>query len=462
MSFWKLRTRRILDIIITHREAHLLETSHTARARLHIESLEARCLLSYTLTDLGTLPNGYDSSAYGISQDGQVIGYAVNYAGREHAFLWQDGTLTDLDTLGGRASFATGINDAGQVVGYSNWLGGAPNQFRAVLWNQGKITDLGTLPDGLTSSASAVNDAGQIAGTAALPPDQGQAVHACLWQDGTIIDLGTLGGTNSRGYGINNAGQVVGEADVGVGYGSHAFLWQDGSMTDLGTLEGNYSYGTAINDAGQVIGNSSSRGHEHGFLYSDGVLTDLGALDPAGDSYARGLNNLGQVVGYAVSPGSGVPHAFLWQDGVMTDLNSLAPPGWALWTALGINDLGQIVGYAANPSNKGRAFLLTPDDGSNQRPLGRLPIDSALAQSLPRSLFPPAVRTAAADPAPTGAPTPRMQVLLGRSLDEAWTLPQTAGSQGEAAPVCHSRQAWIRLPDVRIDSAHDLFAPGEP
>jgi probable HAF family extracellular repeat protein len=55
-------------------------------------------------------------------------------------------------------------------------------------------------------------------------------------------------------------------------------------------------------------------------------MTDLGTLATGSTSKGIGLNNTGQVVGYAAA--SGTNHAFLWQNDVMTDL----VPGFATST----------------------------------------------------------------------------------------------------------------------------------
>jgi probable HAF family extracellular repeat protein len=82
-----------------------------------VEPLEARRLLSYTITNLGSL-GGTVSVPAEVNNLGEVVGYSatVNNAAT-HAFLYSHGRMTDLGTLGGTTSGATGINDRGVVVG---------------------------------------------------------------------------------------------------------------------------------------------------------------------------------------------------------------------------------------------------------------------------------------------------------------------------------------------------------
>src|SRR5262250_2236509 len=70
-----------------------------------------------------------------------------------HAFLWKKGAMTDLGTLPGNNNSAAGsINSHGWITGQSQRSVIDPNvgipEFRAVLWRDNQITDLGTLSGG--------------------------------------------------------------------------------------------------------------------------------------------------------------------------------------------------------------------------------------------------------------------------------------------------------------------------
>jgi probable HAF family extracellular repeat protein len=87
--------------------------------------------------------------------------------------------------------------------------------------------------------------------------------------------------------------------------------------------------------------------------------TDLGTLGGT-QSEAFGINNLGQVVGWAFVP-SGVEHAFLWtKAGGMQDLGTL---GGTTSRAYAINDNGQVVGSSLTATGDTHAFLWTAVDG---------------------------------------------------------------------------------------------------
>ena len=86
-----------------------------------------------SITDLGTLPGGGYSYGREINELGQVAGYSETASGREHAFLWQNGKMRDLGTLGGHNSYGREINNHGQVVGISSTASG---RVHAVVWSK--------------------------------------------------------------------------------------------------------------------------------------------------------------------------------------------------------------------------------------------------------------------------------------------------------------------------------------
>lgn len=139
----------------------------------------------------------------------------------------------------------------------------------------------------------------------------------------TILDLGTLAGPTSRGYGVNDKGQVTGVTGAVYdpflgGYFQHAFVWDKTSgMTDLGTITGSWSSGgNAINDNGQVTGQSwvVYPFSKHAFVWdASSGMSSLGTLEGGADmelSYGFGINNSGGVTGRSTTT-DGPDHAFL-------------------------------------------------------------------------------------------------------------------------------------------------------
>lgn len=121
------------------------------------------------------------------------------------------------------------------------------------------------------------------------------------------------------------------------------------SVTDLGTL-GAESWAFGINNMGQVVGISvpAENYYSHAFLYSDGRMTDLGTLPGGAYSYATGINNNGQVVGYSGSNGGG-SQACLFSGNNITYLGTSF--------ANAINNNGQIAGVTGTADGSAQAML---------------------------------------------------------------------------------------------------------
>ena len=292
-----------------------------------------------------------------------------------HAVLWQDRKLTDLGTLGGPSSEAVAINDLGQVTGFADT---EPSSLKkgdpiahAFLWADGKMRDLGTL-GGPSSSARDINDRGQIVGSAdtkakveddlPIAPGSSHAIsHAVVWERGKVRDLGVLPGrTESDAYAINERGQVIGTAcsfctAKDPDAIARGFLWQAGRMTALALLPGRSNcVANAISDRGQVVGRSDYGGAElHPVRWQAGKAIGL-RLPGAWDGEAEALNNHGQIVGYGESDSGS--RAFLWYRGTTLPLAGL---GGGEGGANAINNQGQITGWSAAKNGYLHAVLWT-------------------------------------------------------------------------------------------------------
>jgi probable HAF family extracellular repeat protein len=196
-------------------------------------------------------PEGLSIRLAGLSDGGHVVFEYGKYApslgfsiwrGTGGVLMWHRGTVT---TLTSDEVVAQAVNRHGQVVGVAGnrapFSGGG---FDGVLLSRGRTTRLDFVPVD-------INDRGQVVGHHFdLSNGQTQAV---LWQNGRVTELGTLGGDSSEAIAVNERGQVLGESTAADGT-THAFLWTRGHMVDLGRVGFHGGLDYALNDKGQAIG----------------------------------------------------------------------------------------------------------------------------------------------------------------------------------------------------------------
>jgi probable HAF family extracellular repeat protein len=323
---------------------------------LGVKEMRAALFLGNRILNLGTL-GGAESTAYGINNRGQVVGFALNTipdplsivdsfifgssgGTQTRAVLWQDGIIRDLGTLGGPDGFASFVNERGQIAGFS-YLNSTPNATTGLptvhpfLWEHGRMRDLGSLGGTLAGlgsiSVGGLNDRGEVIGLSTLQGDPGCGsptgcvADAFLWSRGKMIDLSTstIGGSPIGTFAINNAGEIVG-AGAFPNAPFDAYVWRDGVASDLGHLGDCGSLGFAINSKDQVVGGTFSCAdftHSTAFLWENGAIVDLNQQIPAPSSLhlvvAIAINDRGEIAGIGVPPGvapanyDSLGHAFL-------------------------------------------------------------------------------------------------------------------------------------------------------
>jgi probable HAF family extracellular repeat protein len=362
--------------------------------RPELERVEDRCLLSsYNISDM-TFPGGYMYVVTVINDLGQVAGRGVVPGVSDHAVVWENGSIIDLDPqqLHGTTAPTDMTNPPPGHEADVQVVGTMPTAtyYDVFLWVGGTMyvtlipyMSMGTSP----GWAVDISNSGVVAGGY----NAGGQGHAYVWQDlngnhsysnnttdpGEFQDLNGLfpNATASSAADIIDATsrvphrQIVANAFVPIkGSGQwRAYLLTDQLdngfssgvvVTDLGTLPGSASaHASAINDVGQIVGVSGS----DAFLWQNGVMSDLGQFNRGTpDPYA--INHGGQAVGVDYGTNRN-PRAWIWTGSKpIQDLNGLIPKrsGWLLQEARGINDSGQIVGDGQGPAGDARAFLLTP------------------------------------------------------------------------------------------------------
>jgi probable HAF family extracellular repeat protein len=313
---------------------------------------------TFPLPTLGG-PNNWDNPFGGeINDRGEAVGYSetdvLDPNGEDvcgfgthltcSAFLWRNGHMSALPTLGGNNGQASAMNNRGQITGFaettvsdSSCPASSPSKIHSpVIWEDGKARALRTVGSDPDGEANAINDQGQAVGSSGTCT---AGLHAVLWEkNGTAFSLPDLGTAGAAAFGINNQGQIVGLVPSHDGTTFYAALWQNGAIKNLGTLGDFAAIASGINNKGQVVGSTLDSNFNfdlHAFIWQDDVMTDLSTLFPAESNLfptmANQINERGQIVGMATvlsGPHEGETHAFLAtpvDEGIDKSIADVAP-----------------------------------------------------------------------------------------------------------------------------------------
>ncbi|MEV0827612.1 hypothetical protein [Nonomuraea rubra] len=309
--------------------------------------------------DLGVVGEALD-----INDRGQIVGWKKGATGASRAMLWDDGRVTEIGTLGGRESRATAVDDDGRIAGYSDT---AERETHGFVWHNGKVTDLGTL-GGYAAMPRDISKGVVVGEFRRLGEDKTRRGQGFLVKNGAKASLGLSGGSAAED--VNKSGHVTGthRRTDRLGVPAHeqsqrAFLWKNGAVKELGTLGGNWSEARGLNGRGQIVGESA--------LGADGVLqggfvwsaeTGMRRIED-GDGLARpaAINDKGVIVGtHSCETAYGVARPSVWTDPGKAPVRLPNPAGGVATVANAINDKGDIVGMSLHAGNQPHAVLWKP------------------------------------------------------------------------------------------------------
>jgi uncharacterized membrane protein len=324
---------------------------------------------AYLVTDLGT-----NVTPYFINGIGDVVGIVGDnnvdiYGSRQRAYFYTNGVATFQGFgLGTTNSGANGINNLDQSVGWYEDLTGVHafiSSDCSTLLDMGVGVNNYPAAPSQWNGAAGINDAGQIVGAR-----NSSLIRAYLIANGQTNNLPTLGNPTDTSIAVaisQGCGVAYNVFTTNYGLYQHACLYTtNGGQFLIPTPPNMNSYAYGINDSNQVVGyfrGTNSPYVYEAFFYDGTIVTNIGGPITNGYAFAYGVNNYGQVVGAIINTNLVPPLSpFIFDESNgLANLNNMLPPGsgWGLGAPMAINDAGQIVG-SGGYNGKPHGYLLTP------------------------------------------------------------------------------------------------------
>ena len=184
-----------------------------------------------------------------------------------------------------------------------------------------------------------------------LAPVQAQSQVAVLEAHLTFDTIDVPGAKYTVLWGVNSAGEMVGNYGQDTGNDSHGFLYSNGIFTYFDYPGEAETVPQGINDDGLIVGYAGDLSVV-GFLYDGTSFTTIRHGNNSA-TFADGINNANYIVGGFGSVGA--TRGFELRG---SHYKTLSPPpgGWIYVYANGINSFGQVVGSYTGATVNGFAY----------------------------------------------------------------------------------------------------------
>lgn len=327
--------------------------------------------LLFQIHDLGTL-HADSSAAYAINDKNQVVGKCI-LENTTQFFIWDDKKFKLIDLPS--TCTPTSINNNCQICGQYITDDGFTRGFVFDLMNG--FLDMGTL-GGANIWVEDMNESGQIVGYSETGKmsslrSKFKEVHGFVWKNGKLEDLDVLkgdigqGGDESRAYGINDQGDIVGYSNYTHVYKGKklasvhkACMWQEDELLVIFPHDHLASASQAfdVNNKGEILAVIQTKHGCYELNYFD-PSTNTKRYLACGMQHQRNQINENSImisswcsIESLLSNGEGYHDVILTNNGIWKNLKA----------TYGINNNNIIVGEAENIYGEIHAVILLPEE----------------------------------------------------------------------------------------------------
>ena len=223
----------------------------------------------------GGAPYGSISIGEGINKAGQIVGTSGRGSAQRGYLLTADKFNTPINGPGnGYQTWAYGLNDNGQVVGAARPTdASATTTTDGYVWQGGSMT-LFAVPGATSTGATAINDSGTIVGydtdgAYTSGPTPQPVDHGFIDVNGTFTPFDVPGAVSTQINAIDTAGDLAGSAFDGAHW--HGWIDKGGTMTFINAPGATDTWVTAENNSDQLAGYFASAAFNgfEGFVATD-------------------------------------------------------------------------------------------------------------------------------------------------------------------------------------------------